>query len=112
MIACSAGHIEIVKLLIEKGANVRVTNNNGQTPLHYAASRNRLDVAQVLLEANSEVNPRDNMGSTPMHRAASRGHIDMVKLLLSSKWINLDAVDCVGNTPLQVFRCHNRCVSY
>lgn len=44
MIAASAGRDAIVSMLISLGADVNTTNDGGQTPLHYAASRNRYEV--------------------------------------------------------------------
>lgn len=43
-IASSVGQVDIVSALVEKGATVNAVNQTGQTPLHYAASRNRLEV--------------------------------------------------------------------
>ena len=104
MIASSAGHIEIVKALLAAGADVNMTNDNGQTPLHYASSRNREDIAKCLLEAGAHINAADKLGNTCLHRAASRGHLSMVKLLLSEKGITIDSLDCQKNTPLYVYR--------
>lgn len=44
MIASSAGHEEIVALLLEKNANAQILNFTGQSALHYAASKNQLSV--------------------------------------------------------------------
>ena len=44
MIASSAGRDAIVSMLIGYGADVNSVNEGGQTPLHYAASRNRYEV--------------------------------------------------------------------
>ena len=44
MISTSAGHIQIVKMLIGQGAMINVVNCTGQCSLHYAASRDRLEV--------------------------------------------------------------------
>lgn len=45
MIACSAGRLEVVRYLISLPAvDVNVANNNQQTALHYAASKNRPQV--------------------------------------------------------------------
>ena len=44
MIATSAGHADAVRILLEAGASVNAKNENGQTSLHYAASRNRTSV--------------------------------------------------------------------
>lgn len=44
-IATSAGHTEIVTILVSQKAYTNATNQTGQTPLHYAASKNRYDVS-------------------------------------------------------------------
>lgn len=103
MIASSAGHLEIVKVLLAAGADVNMTNDNGQSPLHYAASRNREDIAKCLLEAGAHVNAADKLGNTSLHRAASRGHLSMVQSLLSRSGITIDSLDKEKNTPLYVY---------
>lgn len=45
-IASSVGQVDIVSALMSKGAPVNAVNQTGQTPLHYAASRNRLEVGE------------------------------------------------------------------
>ena len=47
MYACSGGHVEVVKALLEAGANIEDANENGHTPLMEAASAGHVDVAQV-----------------------------------------------------------------
>lgn len=48
MIAVSAGKTDIVKYLIAKGAQVNAVNNNGQCPLHYAASKDRFEASKLI----------------------------------------------------------------
>ena len=50
MIAVSSGFTEIVELLLQKGANVNAQNENGQTCMHYVASRNRQRVRSIVFE--------------------------------------------------------------
>ena len=59
MIASSSGHLDLVQLLIDRGASVNHSNVNGQIPLHYAASKGRLDVMDLLLKNGSQINTRD-----------------------------------------------------
>lgn len=49
----------MVRLLLEKGADVAVANNNGWTPLKSAANEGHLDVAQLLLEKGANINGQD-----------------------------------------------------
>ena len=42
--AVTDGHLEVVKLLVEKNAEVDATNTEGLTALHYAAGNGQLEV--------------------------------------------------------------------
>jgi ankyrin repeat domain-containing protein 17 len=47
MYACAGGHEEVVRVLLEAGANVEDHNENGHTPLMEAASAGYVTVAKV-----------------------------------------------------------------
>ena len=49
MYACAGGHEEVVKALLEAGANVEDHNENGHTPLMEAASAGHVGVAKASL---------------------------------------------------------------
>ncbi|KJH47990.1 ankyrin repeat protein [Dictyocaulus viviparus] len=101
MIATSAGRVETVRYLLSlPEVNVNHRNENHQTALHYASSKNRKEITHLLLEAGAEVNAADRYGATPLHRAASQGHDGIVNMLLSQPKIHIDAKDSEGNTPL------------
>jgi len=42
--------MDIVQLLLEAGCDINAQNENGQTALHYAASKNRLEIAKELFK--------------------------------------------------------------
>jgi len=48
--ASAGGHRDIVKLLVESGADFKKPNKNGNTPLHSAAARGHLHVVKYLAE--------------------------------------------------------------
>ncbi|CAD5229383.1 unnamed protein product [Bursaphelenchus okinawaensis] len=103
MIATSAGHFDVIKYLLSRcDCDVNHRNNNGQTPLHYAASKNYIPIARMLLENGAEVNVQDKYGSAPLHRAAAKGHVDMIMLLMKQKGARVDLADREGNTALQM----------
>jgi hypothetical protein len=63
---------------IENGAYVSGKDQNGLTPLHYAAKYNNIFAAHLFLIKGSKVMPRDNEGKTPLDYAESA---EMIKLL-------------------------------
>ena len=48
-IAASTEHLEVVKVLLDNGANISMTNADGRTPLESAASNGHLEVVKLLL---------------------------------------------------------------
>ena len=52
--ASDSGHVDVVKLLLEKGADMTVTNNGGWTPLNLASGNGHVDLVQLLLEKGAD----------------------------------------------------------
>lgn len=58
-------------------------NNEGETPLHYAAAHGNLEAAQMLVQKYRELpNLRDNQFQYPIHHAARNGHRELVSYLM------------------------------
>jgi len=49
--ASRIGHIDVVKLLLEKGADVNAADQFGQTPLYWASRIGHIDVVKLLATA-------------------------------------------------------------
>jgi 26S proteasome non-ATPase regulatory subunit 10 len=102
MMACSRKEADqIVDLLLSKDADVNAKNNNGQTALHFCASKGNLDIARKLLAQKPPASARvkDSRGQLPLHRAAAVGNVPMMKALLDAK-SPLNATDMDGMTAL------------
>lgn len=56
-----------VRLLLERGANTDVTNDEGSTPLHCAAKSNSAECVRLLLSANADCLIADGSGNTPVN---------------------------------------------
>ena len=65
-LALDGGHIDIVKLLLEKGADVTVPTQNGRTPLSWAAGKGYEAVVRLLLDNGAEPESKDSMDRTPL----------------------------------------------
>ncbi|PGH07901.1 hypothetical protein AJ80_07941 [Polytolypa hystricis UAMH7299] len=90
---------EIVKLLLDAGADVNVKNANGDTPLHSAAGSSKEEIVRLLLDAGADIDDMTKSGSTPLHSAVSACREDIVKLLLDAG-ANVDDMTKAGYTPL------------
>ena len=78
-VASMSHHVNIVELLLEKGANVNGRNRDGSTPLHVAVKNDRLDAARILIAWGAEVNTRDKDGKTPLALAGNRQLLDLLR---------------------------------
>ena len=84
MVAVQNRKEDIARLLIQKGADVNVTNNGGETPLINAAHRGLYPIVEMLLDAGANVNQASNGGYTPLMASCGRGHSEVAKLLLAN----------------------------
>ena len=63
--AAAAGDAAAVQDLLNRGASVRATDQNGRTPLTAAAYGNHVAVAEILLAAGAEPNEKDRTVQSP-----------------------------------------------
>lgn len=83
-LACFQGQHEVVKLLVERNANIEHRAKTGLTPLMEAASGNHVKVGCILLEHGADVNSLPVLSSrdTALTIAADKGKTEFVELLL------------------------------
>ena len=60
-------------------------DNNGQTALHFTASKNHLDIARKLIASKATTRKKDKRQQLPLHRAAAVGSVPMIKLFLENR---------------------------
>jgi ankyrin repeat protein len=83
IVAASFGYIQVVSLLLDKGADIQVVNKWGRTALHYAVEGAHLETAKLLLKKGINVDGHKDFLYTPLHLASDQGLEKMVNLLLS-----------------------------
>jgi hypothetical protein len=91
--AAQSGDTAAMKLLVEHGADPKLANKAGETPLHAAAGigfawnwtvrapQPALDAVKYCVELGNDINAVDNRGYTPLHGAAFLGDNDMINFL-------------------------------
>ena len=80
------GHLSLVKLLLEKGANPNIAANNQfkVAPIHSVCAISAFDIAELLIEHGADVNAKQMQGITPLHSAAHTGQTKLSKLLIDN----------------------------
>jgi hypothetical protein len=94
---------EVVKILLEYGADAEARDESGETPLYFVFRHDTPErhSVQLLLEHGVDVNAPALDGSTPLHCAAKFGHLESTRLLLEYG-ADLGAKDDKGQTPSEV----------
>ena|GEM_PF-6264076 len=81
--AIKHGKLELVRLMVKKGADVTFRSANwGSSPLTSAAEAGNVEIAKVLISANAPIEGIPEERKTPLIKAVEEGHVEMVKLLL------------------------------
>ncbi|XP_044098063.1 protein TANC1 isoform X7 [Neovison vison] len=80
------GHEEVVTLLLEFGACLEGTSENGMTALCYAAAAGHMKLVCLLAKKGARVDHLDKKGQCALVHSALRGHGDILRYLLTCEW--------------------------
>jgi len=110
MYSAEIGHVECVKLLIDKGCDVKAKYIYGCTALMIATFYGHYKCVELLIENGCDVNAKTIYGSTALMIAASNGRTECIKLLIDKCDIN--AKNNLGKTALMfaIENKHTECV--
>lgn len=98
-LASTNNHVNLVKLLLNNGANIYAKDNNKDTALLDAARHGNLECVNVLLEHGAYYNDANEYYQTPLYYACGNCHKTIAEILLK-KGANPNFIDCNHNTPL------------
>lgn len=101
--ACKNSPVEVVKLLLDNGANPNLEDSEGKISLHYVPEnyyfRDRLEIAGLVLGRGASPNIQDKDGETPLHYCSSYDDTHIVELLVMCG-ANPNIKDKSGKKPL------------
>ena len=92
---------DMVKTLLQRGANYDEKTKMNQTPLLLATENGFLEAAKILIEKGAKVNVQDNRKFTPLHNALFFDNEEFIKFLIDQNAsINVSSVN--GTFPIHV----------
>ncbi|XP_014666416.1 PREDICTED: protein phosphatase 1 regulatory subunit 16A-like isoform X2 [Priapulus caudatus] len=129
--AATCGHLHLVKLLVNKSADLLAVNADGNMPYDICEDEVTLDyiesamaskgVTQLLIDdtrsatermmlqelkllASADMEYRNHIAATPLHIAAANGFVSVVEYLLDNH-VSLDVMDSDGWFPIHAAAC-------
>jgi len=107
--------LEVVKLLVENGADINAVYNHGNTALHKAAYNNRnLEIVKFLVENGADINRANKYGDTALHIALyshiaihNNRNLEIIKFLVENG-ADINIAGNQGDTALHLaasYRC-------
>ena len=100
-VAASRGQDDIIRLLIDRGADIEGPTEDGEwSPLAFAAYRGHLGAVEALIECGAEVG---EAAGNPIHFAGQRKHKEVCRLLVQGGAVD-DLVDPAEPDLLELFR--------
>ena len=91
--AVRAGHVQLIRLLLESGSDPNAQTNNKSTPLTLSLQEGSSEITELLLDAGANPSAPNGLGYTPLQIASYKGDFQAVQKLLaagatSKKWID------------------------
>ncbi|MCK9336353.1 MAG: ankyrin repeat domain-containing protein [Arcobacteraceae bacterium] len=82
-IAIKKRDIDLIKYLLDQGADIEAQDDKGFSPLYYAVVMNHIPIATLLLSQGANPNTKNNIGNTPLHQMAHKNRTEMFELFTS-----------------------------
>ncbi len=81
-LACRRGHVEVVCVLLDSGADAEALAKYKSTPLHEASQGGHAELVRVLLGRGVDTNPISDADRSPVYLALMGGHLQVMKVFI------------------------------
>lgn len=101
--ACYGNHVEVVRFLLEKGADIGAKTDVKWEPLHSCCHWNHKKAGATLIQWGADVNAESEGGQTPLHIAAVHGaDYDLAQMILMHPYVNPNKLNNSNDTPSDI----------
>lgn len=101
ILAATAGHLDVVKLLIERGADINFEGHEGNTALIYISTMHCNEIMKYFIDMKADVNLQNIRGITALMDAAKEGDSYAVDLLIKNG-VDVNLFDNDNNIALML----------
>ena len=105
LIAAESGHVDILRAVINHGADVCAADTFQNTALHASADCNKAEAIDVLIEAGANIEARNSDGWTPLLNASNNASLDALTALCRHG-AQVNAQDSYLQTPINRAAAH------
>ena len=104
MILSQGNDPDYINIFIQRGFNVNLKNNHGDTPLHLAINQKNLEIANLLIDKDAKLDLQNIDGDTPLHLICNLDNVDGPIILekMIKKCKNLNIQNKRKDTPLHI----------
>ncbi|XP_044284866.1 ankyrin repeat domain-containing protein 16 isoform X2 [Varanus komodoensis] len=100
MMACTRRNLEVIQVLVQRGANPLLKNKDGWNCFHIASREGDPRVVRYLLDVSPSIwDTESKIKRTPLHTAVMHGRLEVVEVLLDRCRYEPDSKDKCGVTP-------------
>jgi ankyrin repeat protein len=85
LVAAPSGHVEMLRLLVERGSSVDLADNHRDTALMAAVRAGSIESVNFLIAAGADLNVRDQAGRTALAWAARSRRTDVMDALRGNR---------------------------
>ena len=78
-------HTEVVKLLLDNGADINIKNVDGWTALMYAAEKGCKEIVKLRIDNKADLNIKTKVGRTALDIAEQEGHQEIINILRAAQ---------------------------
>lgn len=102
-------HMDVILMILKKGAKVNAVNISGKTPVFYCSFNYSVDLLNLLIEYGADINTRDKYKNTLLHDDYINcfdEHFEEFLKALINLGFNINSTNSTGYTPLDL--CENK----